>query len=54
MKIVEIIIFTLEIPAKVPMPVGLVGAALKLLIRCYAVSASNSDECLFSMNLFSI
>ena len=47
---VEIITLTLKIPAKVPLLVGLVGAAQILLMRCYAVSNLNSAECLFSMN----
>ena len=38
MKIVEIIMFTLKILAKVLLLVGLVEAAQKLLTRCYAVS----------------
>ena len=50
LTIVEIIMLTLKIPAKVPLLVGLVGAAQILLTRCYTVSNLNSAECLFSMN----
>ena len=48
MKIVDIIMCTLKIPAKVPLLVGLVGAIQNVLTRCYAVS--NSAERLFSKN----
>ena len=50
MTIVEIIMLTFKIPAKVPLLVDLVSAAQILLTRCNAVSNLNSDECLFSMN----
>ena len=45
LKSVEIITFTFKIPSQVPLLVGLVGAAQKLLTRCYAVSNSNLAEC---------
>ena len=38
MKFIEIITYTLKIPAKVPLLVGLAGAIQKVLTRCYAVS----------------
>ena len=48
---VEIVMFTLKIPPKVPLLVGIVGAARKSLTRCYAVSNLNSAKCLFSLNI---
>ena len=45
MKIVEIIMFMLEIHAEVTMLVGLVGVAQKLLSRCYTFSNLDLAEC---------
>ena len=47
MTIVEIKMLTLQIPDKIPLLAGLVGAALIMLTRCYAVSNLNLAECLF-------
>ena len=41
LKIVEIITFTLKIPTKVPLLVGLIGTDQTLLAHCYAVSNLN-------------
>ena len=47
-KSVEMIMFTLKIPAKVPLLVGLLGS-LHMLTRCCAISILNSAEFLFSV-----
>ena len=50
MKSVEIITFTLKIPANIALLAGLVGAAQKLLTHYYTMSYLNSAECLLSTN----
>ena len=50
MKSVEIITFTLKIPANIALLAGLGGAAQKLLTRYYTMSYLNSAECLLSTN----
>ena len=54
MKIVEIITFTLKIPAKGPMLIGLVGAAQNLLSRYYALLNLDKFSRLLIFNEFSV